>query len=99
MTGAADRFEQSLGGRHYQIEFHAHARAILELDFPDALKELETVLQDLTIPIEEIIGSGGGEAKGTQRLRRALAIRNWSKTCFEIKKTINGVERESIRTK
>ncbi|MEP7247719.1 MAG: BglII/BstYI family type II restriction endonuclease, partial [Gammaproteobacteria bacterium] len=44
----------------------------------------------------EIIGSGGGEAKGTQRLRRALANQNWLKVCFEIKKTINDIVRESI---
>lgn len=50
----------------------------------------------LDIPITEIIGSGGGESKGTQRLRRALALHGWRKVCFEIKKTINGIERESI---
>ncbi len=48
------------------------------------------------MPITEIIGSGGGEAKGTQRLRRAFAAQHWVKVNFEIKKTINGVERESI---
>ncbi len=80
----------------YQIEFHSHAKAILSVDFPEVLSELESVLTPLTIPIEEIIGSGGGEAKGTQRLRRALAGGGWRKVNFEIRKTINGVPRESI---
>ena len=57
----------------YQVEFHSHAKAILSVDFPDAVRELEMVLCSVTIPIEEIIGSGGGETKGTQRLRKALA--------------------------
>ena len=96
MAGAADRFEKNLGAKRYQVEFHSHARAILDLDFPDALDELARVLTGLTIPIEEIIGSGGGEAKGTQRLRRGLAECGWAKMNFEIRKTINGVQREAI---
>src|SRR6185312_7144508 len=53
-------------------------------------------LNSLTIPIEEIIAGGGGEAKGTQRLRRALADLKWQKTVFEVKKIINGQEREAV---
>lgn len=79
----------------FQFEFLSHAKAILEADFPQALDELAGALGSLTIPIEEIIGSGGGETKGTQRLRRALARAGWNKVIFEIKKMINGVERES----
>jgi hypothetical protein len=80
----------------FEVQFHSHAKAILQLDFPQAVAELETVLADIDVPITEIIGSGGGEAHGTQRLRRALAERGWRKVCFELRKTINGVERESI---
>jgi hypothetical protein len=80
----------------YEIAFHSHARAILEIDFPEALDELSEVLTTLTIPIEEIVASGGGEAKGTQRLRRGLAGKNWTKTRFDIRKTINNVQREAI---
>lgn len=86
----------ALLAKGFQIEFHSHARAILSIDFPDALVELETALSALTIPIEEIIAGGGGEAKGTQRLRRSLNSAGWKKTKFEIKKIINGQERESI---
>jgi hypothetical protein len=57
--------------------------------------QLETVLSDVRIPIDEIVGSGGGETKATQRLRRALAHAGWSKVNFVIEKTINGVRRES----
>lgn len=86
----------ALSTKGFQIEFHSHASAILSIDFPDALVELGSALSDLTIPIEEIIAGGGGEAKGTQRLRRALNTAGWKKTKFEIRKTINGRERESI---
>jgi hypothetical protein len=48
----------------FEIDFRSHARAILEGDFPDVATELEQVLLASTIPIEEIIGSGGGETKG-----------------------------------
>jgi len=86
----------TLSAKGFQIEFHSHAQAILSLDFPDALTELQSALTGLTIPIEEIIAGGGGETKGTQRLRRALTAASWLKTKFEIKKIINGRERESI---
>jgi hypothetical protein len=82
--------------RGFEVEFHSHAKAILTVDFPQALVELEEVLLGLTIPIEEIVGSGGGETKGTQRLRRGLAAKQWVKTKFELQKTINGVSAESI---
>ena len=81
---------------NYEILFLSHAAAILAEDFPAALQELESCLTDFEIPITEIIGSGGGETKGTQRLRHRLNGFGWEKTIFEIKKTINGVERESI---
>jgi hypothetical protein len=88
-------FSQLLA-KGFQIDFHSHAKAILSVDFPEALVDLEAALVDLSIPIEEIIAGGGGEAKGTQRLRRALNSRKWVKTKFEIKKTINNHEHESI---
>lgn len=86
----------NLRKKKYQIESHCHAKAILVKDFPEALRELEAALLDFRIPISEIIGSGGGEAGGTQRLRRALTNVGWIKSKFEIKKTINDVEKESI---
>ena len=80
----------------FQVQFLSHAQAILTVDFPNALNEICNVLSKATIPIEEISAGGGGEAKGTQRLRRALAQLNWPKTEFIVQKIINGKEREAI---
>jgi hypothetical protein len=82
--------------RGFQVEVLSHARAILSVDFPEAVKELEKAIGGLSIPIEEIIGSGGGETLGTQRLRRSLAERGWTKMNFVIEKRINGASRESV---
>jgi hypothetical protein len=85
-----------LQGKGFEVQYLSHASAILSVDFPDALTELCTVLIDITIPIEEIIAGGGGEAKGTQRLRKALTDLKWPKTTFTVQKIINGKEREAI---
>ncbi len=90
---------EALRDKGYQIEFFSHALAIMEIDFPDAAKELEEVILNQSIPIEEIIGSGGGETKGTQRLRNGLTAKRWVKETFTIMKTINGEPRESISHK
>lgn len=83
-------------GVGFDVLFISHAAAILQVDFPDALAELADVLLKIQIPIEELIGSGGGETQGTQRLRRALSSLAWDKRCFVIEKRINGIPRESI---
>src|SRR5258708_3598172 len=67
---------------HFQVDFRSHAKAILEIDFPEVAEVIENVLLGSTIPIEEIIRSGGGETKGTQRLRNALRAREWNKHNF-----------------
>jgi hypothetical protein len=90
---------EALRNKGYQVEFESHALAILEIDFPDAATELEEVILGQSIPIEEIIRSGGGETKGTQRLRNGLTARRWIKETFTIKKTINDEPRESISHK
>lgn len=82
--------------RGFQVEFQSHARAILQVDFPQAVEELESALKSFSIPIEDIVGSGGGESKHTQSLRRSLNAVGWKKHEFEIKKLIDGKERESI---
>lgn len=87
---------ESLIKKGFQVEFHSHAEAILSVDFRDAVSGLETALAETSIPIEEIIAGGGGEAKGTQRLRKILASAGWPKTTFTVEKRINGVPRESI---
>jgi len=77
-----------LRDKGYEIRFESHAAAILERDFPEALRGLEAALLEFAIPVTEMIGSGGGETKGTQRLRRALNQQGWRKVNFEIKKDI-----------
>lgn len=79
----------------FQIEFHSHARAILGVDFPEVADEIEEILLASSIPIEEIIGSGGGETRGTQRLRRALFDRGWRKHNFVVQRVIDKKPLES----
>ena len=83
----------------FQVDFHSHAHAILAGDFPSVEQELEEVLLGATIPIEEIIAGGGGEAKGTQRLRRGLQAKDWNTVTFVVEKRINDVPREAISHK
>src|SRR5947209_1977238 len=80
---------------NFQVDFRSHAMAILKIDFPEVAEVIEDVLLGSTIPIEEIIRSGGGETKGTQRLRNALRVREWDKHNFIVERTIDGVPREA----
>jgi hypothetical protein len=79
----------------FEVEMTSHALAILEIDFPELVGEIETALLALSLPITEIIGGGGGEAKMTQRLRRALSEMGWPKHNFVVTKTVDGVAKES----
>ena len=63
---------------------------------PISAAQLEAILLASAIPIEEIVGSGGGETKGTQRLRRALHEHGWRKHKFEITRSIDGVARVDL---
>ena len=80
----------------FEIELASHAAAILSTDFPEVLDALEQTLCSIRLPITEIVGSGGGEAQVTQRLRRSFQELNWNKRNIEIKKVVDGIERESI---
>jgi Restriction endonuclease BglII len=86
---------QSLKDKGFDVVFVSHAAGILVQDFPQAIAELEKALSDLELPITEIIGSGGGETKFTQRLRKTLAGMAWKKHEFVITKTVDGVPMES----
>lgn len=87
---------EQLKEKGFEVRFESHAAAILERHFPQALNDIERALVGVQIPINEIIASGGGEHPATQRLRRALKELGWDKYNYEIKKTINGVPRESV---
>lgn len=86
----------SLAAKSFDLRFLSHAEAILSVDFQEALAEIASVLEPLAIPVEQLVRGGGGETETTQSLRRALSEKGWIKHNFEIKKLIDGVERESI---
>lgn len=73
-----------------------HAEAILKHDMASAAADIEAVLSAAHLPAEELVRGGGGEGELTQRLRRALVDLGWNKHNFEIRKTVDGVEKESI---
>ncbi len=88
---------EKLKEKRFQILALHHAEAILKHDMPEAIEELESVLIDAKIPVEELIRGGGGEGELTQRLRKRLSNDFcWIKHNFEIKKIVDGEERESI---
>ncbi len=72
-----------------------HAGAILSLDFPDEAAELVAALAAFRLGTAELIGSGGGEAPSTQRLRRKLAGAGWRKHHFTTETKIDGVVRQA----
>jgi len=81
----------------FQILALHHAEAILKHDMPEGAVQLESALLGLRISAEELVRGGGGEGEMTQRLRRTLTQDyGWKKHNFEIKKIIDGEERESI---
>ncbi|WP_084174503.1 BglII/BstYI family type II restriction endonuclease [Afifella pfennigii] len=65
-----------------------HAEAIVTQDMADAEREIEEALLSFDIPVTEIVAGGGGEARGTQRLRHALAERGWLKRNISVKKSV-----------
>lgn len=83
--------------KNFQVLMLHHAEAILSHDMPDAVTEIEQVLDSLTIPVDELVRGGGGEGFMTQRMRRALNDNcGWKKHNFTVTKFVDGVERESI---
>ena len=80
----------------FDIDAKNHALAILTTDFPAPLEELCDTLLSFRISCTELIRSGGGEASSTQRLRRALAEREWVKRKVVVKKVVDGQEKASV---
>jgi hypothetical protein len=85
-----------LRSKQFQIQMISHAEAILRHDMGSAATEIEEALGSLTIPVEELVRGGGGEGKGTQRLRHALVDKGWRAHNFEIRRIIDGIEKECI---
>lgn len=81
----------------YEVRTLHHAEAILKHDMRSAAEEIEAVLLEVAIPVSELVHGGGGEGQVTQRMRRALSETfGWEKHVFEIKKIVDGTEKESI---
>ncbi len=87
---------EKLKAKGFEVLTLHHAEAILRYDMPEAVKQLEQTLLQIDIPVSELVFGGGGEGKGTQRLRKALDDINWKKHSFEIKKIVDRIEKESI---
>lgn len=88
---------ESLKERGFDILALHHAEAILTHDMPEAEREISSVLEALTIPILEIVAGGGGEAQGTQRMRRALNEMDWRKRNIKVTKSVRWDEKEDER--
>lgn len=82
---------ESLRHAGFDIRTRNHAEAILAVDFPQETAELVDALLPLAIPVNELIASGGGEAKSTQRLRQTLSQFGWRKHNFRIETTVDGI--------
>ena len=88
---------EKLDKKGFEILALHHAEAILKHDMPGAVAEIEAVLDQISLPVEELVRGGGGEGQLTQRLRNTLSKDyGWKKHSFEIKKIVDGVEKESI---
>jgi hypothetical protein len=87
---------EKLKAKGFEILTLHHAEAILKHDMPQAANDLDAILSQIEIPVIELAAGGGGEGKATQRMRKALAEAGWEKHRFEIRKIVDGVEKESI---
>ena len=87
---------QPLRDLGYDVLARNHALGILTHDFPDEFGALVAVLAGFRIPLEDVIGGGGGEARFTQRLRRDLSAAGWPKHVFHVQTIVDGIEREAI---
>ena len=95
MPTRANDSVSALKKQGFDVQFLSHAKSILTGEFAQQLQELAGVLAGLSLPITEIIGSGGGETRFTQRARNALARLGWKKHNFVVAKIIDGVEKEA----
>ncbi|WP_417481329.1 BglII/BstYI family type II restriction endonuclease [Maricaulis sp.] len=72
----------------FDVGCYHHADALLSGAFPGAVEEIEDTLAAFRLPMSSLIGSGGGETEGTQRLRRELSGRGWVKRTIQVEKTV-----------
>ncbi|MBN9303877.1 MULTISPECIES: BglII/BstYI family type II restriction endonuclease [unclassified Devosia] len=79
---------EALKAKGFEVMTLHHAEAIITHDMQEAATDLERVLLDLAIPITELVGGGGGETQGTQRMRRGLAESGWTKRNVTVRKYV-----------
>ena len=87
---------QRLRGLGFEVLAKNHAEAILLHDFPYELRDLVAALETFTLPVSELIGSGGGEARSTQRLRHTLNRAGWAKHEFAVTLVVDGDARPAV---
>ncbi|MGR3502737.1 BglII/BstYI family type II restriction endonuclease [Pseudaestuariivita sp.] len=75
----------------FDVLVRNHAEAVLQVDFPEETETLVSLLASTRMSAAELIGSGGGEAPSTQRIRRVLSDAGWLKHNFRIETTVDGV--------
>ena len=80
----------------FDVQTRNHAEAVLSGDFADEIEPLVAALLRFEISAREIVGSGGGQAQSTMRLRDALYGAGWPKHEFVVKTIVDGEEREAV---
>ena len=80
----------------FDVQTRNHAEAVLSGDFASEIEPLIGALLRFEISAKEIVGSGGGQAPSTMRLRDALYDAGWPKHEFIVKTVVDGEEREAV---
>ncbi len=81
----------ALRNQGFDIMVCNHAEAILGVDFPTETRELVAALAEIRLSAPELIGSGGGEASSTRRMRHRLDDAGWRKHNFRIETLVDGM--------
>lgn len=78
----------NIGG--YEIYFTRYADSIIKDHFTGAVNEITDVLEAFNIPEEDVVASGGGLSKITQRLGNLLRESRWIKENIESIHSVGG---------
>ncbi len=81
----------------YHIEERRHASAILDVDFPNELKDIIDCLQNFELLRSEIEAGGGGKSKIAQRFDSFLSSREWKERSVKVARKIDGTSPKLTR--
>jgi Restriction endonuclease BglII len=81
----------------YEVHYTRYADSILNAQFLDAKKELETVLDKFYVEESQIIDGGGGKSDIAQALEDLLKDERWIKRSFKTELYLEG-ERKAVET-